>query len=709
MISADLHATRRDTIREVKTTRLFRWSGGIAIGAVAALILRSLAGLPENPIVPIAVLILIPAAPVFAVSATAHLLRGLLWRVGTRFLVSYLLIVGIPLPFLVLLGYSAAWMISGQLAARRTEAAFEARLSLLELAAQELSAGISLRDPKSRLARFEEIARTRAVDLPGLGFAWRERPGGPMEGAGPVAPGELLGRSWTLPGRSRSLAKLGDRRFLVVRVDPAPGELVLLIPIGDELLGRLEAETDIALDEASVRRTDGTDEKEVRVEGDASPRGISIRTGDREYRPRPGGSSAPASTAEASEPTERRTLARSLGSGPIEGRWVSWVASLDRPVIDWTSGKPVADDEVGLVVHTSIALEYRRLFGRRDLVAGAARSDSGSDVIRVLRSLGWTTLIVEIIATVIALILVFRIARATSRLGAGFSEIERGNFAFRASMRGRDQLTGLIDGFNRMAGHLEGAVAARAERELLERELSLARDLQRRLLPSSDFTFPRIEIATDFRPAAAIGGDFYHFIAEGAESLVVVIADVSGHGLPTGIVMASAKASLSALASTGADTAAILETLDEEIRRTTDRRTFVTLGHARLLPESGFLELTNAGHPYPYRVTAAGEVSTVEAPSRPLGVGLPTRFETIRSPLAAGDLWVFYSDGIVEALGPDGEPFGFERLERVLARCGGRGAAETRDEILAEWRTVAGRDEPEDDRTLLVLRILPKG
>jgi len=287
------------------------------------------------------------------------------------------------------------------------------------------------------------------------------------------------------------------------------------------------------------------------------------------------------------------------------------------------------------------------------------------------------------------------------------AEIERGNFAHRVVLKGDDQLARLVRGFNEMASHLEASLRERAEKEALDRELKVARDLQRRLLPPGDFACPGLTIAVDFHPAAAIGGDFYDLVAGTLPGvLTVVIADVSGHGLPTGIVMASAKASLTALLQSGASGEELLSRLDAEIARTTESRTFVTMALLRFDLAERRLEYTNAGHVYPYCITPAGTVTSLPNPARPLGLGLPVTFRTLEAPLSEGDLWVLLSDGIVEATHDGGdEEFGFSRLESALAGAAGGTAAEARDRVLAAWRDFTGGDEPSDDRTLLVLRI----
>jgi sigma-B regulation protein RsbU (phosphoserine phosphatase) len=349
--------------------------------------------------------------------------------------------------------------------------------------------------------------------------------------------------------------------------------------------------------------------------------------------------------------------------------------------------------------------EFRSLFGEAKL--SSSGQGAGSLALAILKALGIATGVVYFLALVVASVLVFRIARAARRLSNGFAEIEKGNFGVREKLRGRDQLASLVKSFNDMAGHLEASMAARAGAEALGRELAIARDLQRRLLPSPDFSFPGVELAADFRPAAAIGGDFYHFLGEGETRLTVVIADVAGHGLPAGIVMASALASLSALSRGGTDTPTLLAHLDDEVRRTTEQRAFVTLAHVRFDLAGRTAEFTNAGHIYPYRVAPDGTVSSVENPSKPLGAGRPVERVTVTVPLVDGEAWVLLSDGVVEAMTSDGtEAFGFERLERVLGPCGGKGPHDILESVLSAWRAHTGGDDPDDDRTVVVVKVL---
>ncbi len=656
-------------------TRTFRVSG---IALVAGILL---ANLPDEPALlgalkVLGILTMVVAVPVFAASALRHLVRGLLWRVGSRLFVSYLLIGVFPLFLVAGLVVAALYILAGQTGARRAEARLLARLDALEAKASEFAGRERARRP--------ELARgSGAFD----GWALLP-PAGAHEGDGPL--GTDLGKVAVREEGLRAFLKKDGRAYLVAGRRTKAGTLFLYRSADARLEDELSAEAGLNV-RFGLGRTEATGAVTTsRAEGSQGV--LTIDSPGKRTR---------ISTVNQEERKARGTP----GPGPGSRGWVVWFLALDLTVLDAATGLPPKAEGNALVVRTSFTSEFRALFGETRLAS--AGEGAGTIVLSILKGLGTATLVVYLVALLVAALLVTRIARAARRLSHGFAEIEKGNFAVREKLRGRDQLAGLVNGFNEMAGHLEASVATRAEAEALGRELAIARDLQRRLLPSPDFAFPGVELAADFRPAAAIGGDFYHFLGEGERALTVVIADVAGHGLPAGIVMASALASLTALSRGGTDTPTLLSLLDDEVRRTTERRAFVTLAHVRFDLEARRAEFTNAGHLYPFRVAPDGAVSWVENPAKPLGAGKPVERSTVTVPLVDGESWVFLSDGVVEAMSPDGaEAFGFGRLEAVLAACGGKGANEVLEAVLAAWRAHTGGDDPADDRTVVVVRIL---
>jgi len=656
-------------------TRTFKVSG---LALLAGIVLANLGG--EDGVLElvkvVGVLSIVVAAPVFAVSALRHLLRGLLWRVGSRLFVSYLLIGVLPLLLVAGLVAAALFILSGQSGARRAETRLLARLDALEAKASEFAG-------RERARRPEAATGSGSFD----GWALLPTTGAP-EGDGPL--GTHLEKI-AVPGEGlRAFVQDGGKSFLLAARRTKAGTLYLYRSADAALEDELSTEAGLKV-RFGLGKTEATaDAESSSAEGTRG--GVSI--------------SASGKTTRLSSLNRDERKARAVKEpGPGDEGLVHWFLPLALPVLDATTGAPIRDEGAALLVRTSMTAEFQSLFG--DAKLSSSGQGAGSIALAVLKALGISTGVVYLLALLVAALLVFRIARAARRLSNGFAQIEKGNFGVREKLRGRDQLAGLIDSFNEMAGHLETSMAARAEAEALGRELAIARDLQRRLLPSPDFAFPGVELAADFRPAAAIGGDFYHFLGEGETRLTVVIADVAGHGLPAGIVMASALASLAALSRGGTDTPTLLAHLDDEVRRTTERRAFVTLAHVRFDLAGRAAEFTNAGHIYPYRVAPDGTVSSVENPSKPLGAGRPVQRVTVTVPLVDGETWVLLSDGVVEAMAPDGsEAFGFQRLESALARCGGKGPREVLESVLAAWRAHTGGDDPEDDRTVVVVKIL---
>lgn len=657
----------------MRFTRTFKLSG---LALLAGIVLASLGGEEGflELVKVVGVLTLVVSIPVFGVSALRHLLRGLLWRVGSRLFVSYLLIGVLPLGLVAGLILVALFILSGQSGARRAETRLLARFDALDAKASEFGGRQTSRRP-------ETATGSGAFD----GWALLP-PSAPAEGDGPLGTG--LSNLAVPESGLRAFVMADGKVFLLAGRRTKAGTLFLYRSADAALEDELSAEAGLNV-RFGLGRTEATAEA---GSGGKGPRaGLTITSPGKK-------------TSVSTVNREERRARTARKPGPGDAGNVVWFLPLDLPVLSAATGAPVKDEGPALLVRTSMRSEFRSFFGEAKL--STSGEGAGSIALAVLKALGLATAVVYLLALVVASVLVLRIARAARRLSQGFAEIEKGNFSARLTLKGHDQLAGLVDGFNEMAGHLEASLAARAEAEAIGRELALARDLQRRLLPSPDYSFPGVELAADFRPAAAIGGDFYHFLGEGETRLTVVIADVAGHGLPAGIVMASALASLSALARGGTDTPTLLAHLDDEVRRTTERRAFVTLAHVCFDLAARRAEFTNAGHLYPYRVAPDGRVTWVENPARPLGAGRPVERLTVTVPLVDGESWVFLSDGVIEAMPPDGsEAFGFDRLEAVLATTAGKGARDVLEAILAAWRAHTGGDDPEDDRTVVVVRV----
>ena len=313
-------------------------------------------------------------------------------------------------------------------------------------------------------------------------------------------------------------------------------------------------------------------------------------------------------------------------------------------------------------------------------------------------------LVVYLAALAIAFALVGSLARNVNRLTRAAGAIARGDFSVRIQSKSRDQIGDLARSFDGMAESIQRLLVATAEKERLQSELAIARTIQHKLLPPPEAALPGFHVLAHFEPVDEIGGDYYDYLPMGGGRTAVALGDVSGHGLPTGLLVAMAKAGLSTLLEAGHRDAELFGRMNELIHRSTDPRHFMTLAVLAYDPATRRGRLTNAGQLAPYRISG-GRVVPLSLPGLPLGLFPDRTFPTQEYSFAAGDLVVLLTDGFVEAVDGNDEAFGFERLEALLARHAADGATALRDALLAAIRAHTGDRPADDDRTLLILTL----
>jgi serine phosphatase RsbU (regulator of sigma subunit) len=254
------------------------------------------------------------------------------------------------------------------------------------------------------------------------------------------------------------------------------------------------------------------------------------------------------------------------------------------------------------------------------------------------------------------------------------------------------------------------AVSRERERIRLRGELADARKIQLSMLPAGEPRIGWLDLSGACLPAAEVGGDYYDYIRLDDDAWALVVADVAGHGVGSGLLIAGLRSSLYVLQEELRTPAAVLERLNAMVQASVRVRTFVTVTIAVIERSpgdgTGRLRVASAGHP-PALLwrRAEGRVVEVGRPAPPLGTRLPTRYEEETVALAPGDLTLLYTDGLVEATDHRIECYGFERLERALARTAGSGdAREVRSHLLEDVSHFKGEILQGDDLSLVVAR-----
>jgi len=240
------------------------------------------------------------------------------------------------------------------------------------------------------------------------------------------------------------------------------------------------------------------------------------------------------------------------------------------------------------------------------------------------------------------------------------------------------------------------------ERQRLEEELAVARTIQQRLLPSETPSAPGFDIAALNRASAQVSGDYYDFVELGSQ-LGLVIADVSGKGLPASLLASNLQASIRALVRHVPHPGAILEAVNTSLYESTDPERFATAFMAGLDVEAGRLTYSNAGHNPPLLRRADGQVKWLDVGATPLGAFPGMVYDEASVDLEPGDLLIFFTDGITEAEDPDGEFFGETGLQAIVETCC-RDSAETVVECIHSAVHEHSCGIASDDMTLIVVR-----
>jgi phosphoserine phosphatase RsbU/P len=313
-----------------------------------------------------------------------------------------------------------------------------------------------------------------------------------------------------------------------------------------------------------------------------------------------------------------------------------------------------------------------------------------------------------LLALMAGMVLTRTITRMVAKLDEATHHVKTRDFSHRISIVQRDQLGALAESFNSMTASIEELLEEQRQRQRLENELAIAREVQTQLFPRALPEIAGLELGAVCRAARTVSGDYYDCLQLDPRRVAMVVADISGKGISAALLMASLNAALRSLVladgNAALDPAALAARLNRHLLLNSSDDRYATLFFAVYDAATRTLRYTNAGHLPPFFITG-DRVEKLDCGGTVIGLLENCTYEQASVSVAPGSLLVAYSDGLTEPENPYGEEFGSERLIDQILRHRGDPPERLCNELLEAVKTWCAPAEPFDDQTVLVARM----
>jgi len=375
---------------------------------------------------------------------------------------------------------------------------------------------------------------------------------------------------------------------------------------------------------------------------------------------------------------------------------------------DWESGAPGA-----LAVRMSLSVA--ELYDRISSAGGRVGQKIGQGLLLALFAIGALFLIIQFMALIAGLALAKSITGSVHQLFTGTERVRQGDFTHKIAIKSEDQLGELAVSFNSMTASIEDLLVEAAEKKRLEEELRIAHEIQMSLLPQGPLHMPGLSVTALCVPAREVGGDYYDFLPLDDHRVGVLIADVSGKGTSAALYMAELKGLMLSLSEIHSSPRDLLIAANRIIAHHLDARSFITMTYAVVDLRRRTMTYARAGHTPLIYVPGTGigarDVRILVPDGMVVGLKLDNgemfsqllQEESIA--LQAGDLYLFFTDGISEAMNVHDDCFGESRLGELVQAHAHLPSAELRERVLREIAAFVGDAPQHDDMTMILLKV----
>jgi phosphoserine phosphatase RsbU/P len=383
----------------------------------------------------------------------------------------------------------------------------------------------------------------------------------------------------------------------------------------------------------------------------------------------------------------------SLGDAQ-QGLSVHW-ANPFKP-IEWQTGEAPELWSIALSVPLRTLLDYFFDQGTGPLVV-------------LLILLGILFVCVEFISLVIGGVIAHSITQSIHDIYTAVLSIQNGNFDVQIPSRRKDQLDNVAASLNEMSTSIVRLMGEVAKRESIEKELEIAKEVQIQLFPQQLPALAPLQIAASCSPARQVSGDYYDFLPHGPAHLDIVVGDISGKGISAALLMASLQATIrSGLGELDGDPRAriaqVVRSVNRQLYRRSSPESYSTLVLSHFDAEKMRLYYCNAGH-HPPLLFSEGRVSGLTVGGTVVGLFENWDFEAGEVPLQAGDLLLYFTDGVVEAANDEGEQFGTDRVTEIVRNNLFLTADDIQQLLLDQVFDWTGDGDQADDITVVCMKV----